>query len=235
MASGPSSSGPPDPVPLWPTWVVRRSHPDPRPLNRALKKLFDAHMEKDGGRSGGTYASTDDLLDRYGKKRAIQDLFGFLSDTVFQVAHAANEAVWAELGAPRVRVMVAGAWFQVQNDGGRHGIHNHGNASWSGVYYVDVDPGPERIAHPRYGASNGVTRFHGPHLARLGGAHMDLGSAYLQRATWDVAPAPGTAVVFPSWLLHEVLPYEGARDRVIVSFNAQLQPQGGSAGLPFGF
>ena len=220
---------------LWPTTLVARRHPSADALNPALLALFTEHAAAAGGRTGPTFASGDDLLQRYGEHEAVQSLFGFLSDTVFHAAHEANEAIWAELGSPRVRIVVVGAWFQLQNDGGHHGVHNHGNASWSGVYVVDVDPPDVREAHPTWGAHNGVTRFHGPHLARLGGAHMDLGSAYLQHSFHDVAPEPGRAVIFPSWLLHEALPYAGTRDRLIVSFNAQLHAQGGQPGLPYGF
>ncbi|MEN0063662.1 MAG: putative 2OG-Fe(II) oxygenase [Myxococcota bacterium] len=220
---------------MWPTWFGEGLHPQADTLNASLKTLFRKQLADDGGRVGTTYVSADDLLHRYQNEPAVTGLFQFLSDLVFRTAHQANQPVWAELGAPRLRVVMVGAWFQVQNEGGRHAIHNHGNCSWSGVYWVDVDDAAERTSHPGYGVHNGVLRFHGPHLARLGGAHMDLGSAYLQRSSHDVAPAAGRAVVFPSWLLHEALPYEGQRDRVAVAFNAQLQAIGSSAGLPMGF
>ena len=221
---------------LWPTTLLSRTHPDAMALNADLLALMaECRKSKENQPEPPVWASTDDLLQRYPEHPALQSLFGFVSDVVFEAARVANSEVWAELGAPGLRIVMVGAWFQVQNQGGRHGIHNHGNCSWSGVYYVDVDPAPERVRHPQFGALNGITRFHGPHLARLGGAHMDLGSAYLQHSTHDVHPVPGTVIVFPSWLLHEVLPYEGQRDRVIVSFNAQLHPQTGTSGLQFGF
>jgi uncharacterized protein (TIGR02466 family) len=217
---------------LWPTTLLEARHPDPGPLNRELAALFDARV---GTRRPPTQATPDDLLARHPDHPGLQALFGFLTDLVFEAASAANEAVWAELAPDGARIVVVGAWFQLQNAGGRHGVHTHGNCSWSGLYVVDVDDDAVRAAHPRLGPANGVTRFHGPHLARLGGAHVDLGNAYLQRSHHDVAPAPGKAVVFPSWLLHEALPYEGTRDRLIVSFNAQLHGRGGAAGLPYGF
>ncbi|MEO0606339.1 MAG: hypothetical protein AAF211_33225, partial [Myxococcota bacterium] len=160
--------------PHWPAWITVADHPDPEPANAALIELLARHQASAGTRRGPTWASDDDLLQRYGEEPALQSLFGMLSDVVFRTAHQANQRVWAELGAPRVRVAMVGAWFQVQNDGGRHGVHNHGNCSWSGVYTVAVDPADRRTAHPRLGPDNGVLRFHGPHLARLGGAHMDL-------------------------------------------------------------
>jgi len=86
-------------------------------------------------------------------------------------------------------------------------VHTHGNASWSAVYLVQVDDEAERVAHPVYGVANGVTRFYGPPFQALGGAHVDLGNAYLQPPHLDVAPVPGKLVLFPAWLSHQALPY----------------------------
>jgi ectoine hydroxylase-related dioxygenase (phytanoyl-CoA dioxygenase family) len=74
---------------------------------------------------------------------------------------------------------------------------------------------------------NGVTRFYGPYSQWLGGAHMDVGNAYLQKNTLDVDPVPGRLVLFPSYLAHKAMPYEGDNERIIVSFNAQVHAAGG--------
>jgi hypothetical protein len=55
-----------------------------------------------------------------------------------------------------------------------------------------------------------------------------MGSAYLQQPHIDLAPRPGQLLVFPSWLAHQALPYEGSRERVIVSFNASVHAAQGS-------
>jgi hypothetical protein len=73
---------------------------------------------------------------------------------------------------------------------------------------------------------NGVTRFYSPLFERLGGAYMDYGNSYLQNATVDFDPIPGRLIVFPSWLPHQAMPYQGARDRVIISFNASIHRSG---------
>jgi len=221
-----------EPSPHWPVWITEVAHPHPGPLNASLLQLIEQIAP---AARGPVWASDDDVLQRFGEHAGVRSLFQFLSDAVFHTAHRANQQVWAELGAPRVQVVMVGAWFQLQNRFGRHGVHNHGNCSWSGVYWIDGDGADERAAHPTLGPANGVLRLHGPSLARSGGAHMDLGSAYLQRSSHDVAPEPGRAVVFPSWLLHEALPYEGDRDRAAIAFNAQLRTSGGTAGLPYGF
>ena len=78
-------------------------------------------------------------------------------------------------------------------------------------------------------AASCVTRFYGPPFAQLGGAHVDIGNAYLQPPHVDVAPEPGQLILFPSWLAHQALPYDGERDRLIVSFNASVHAaQGGN-------
>jgi len=120
-----------------------------------------------------------------------------------------------------------GLWFQVQNGAAFHDVHTHGNCTWSGVYYVQIDPVEERQREPQWGALNGATRFYSPLFPLLGGAYMDMGNAYLQNATLDVTPQEGELVLFPAFLPHKALPYVGSKDRIIVSFNAQIRaPQG---------
>ena len=63
-------------------------------------------------------------------------------------------------------------------------------------------------------------------FALLGGAHMDMGNAWLQQATLDVAPQEGELVLFPAFLPHKAMPYSGEKDRIVVSFNAQIHGSG---------
>jgi len=44
----------------------------------------------------------------------------------------------------------------------------------------------------------------------------------------DVDPEPGQLVLFPSWLAHRALPYDGAAERIVVSFNASVHDARGS-------
>jgi uncharacterized protein (TIGR02466 family) len=121
----------------------------------------------------------------------------------------------------------------VQNGTAFHDIHTHGNCSWSGVYYVQIDPMAQRSTHPDLGALNGATRFYSPMFPLLGGAHMDMGNAFMQNATLDVTPEAGELVLFPAFLPHKAMPYQGAQDRIIVSFNAQIRAPGGSQMYPY--
>lgn len=172
------------------------------------------------------YASGDDLLQRV-RLPEWQHLVQFIVDGLRQTVVLANQGAWPE-AKPGFQIAIRGLWCQMSNRGKHHDVHTHGNCSWSGVYCLQVDEGAEREAHPVLGAANGVTRFYGPHFNHLGGAHMDFGNAYLQHAHVDIAPLPGQLVVFPSWLAHQAMPYDGKQDRIILSFNASVHAAQGS-------
>ena len=93
-------------------------------------------------------------------------------------------------------------------EGGHHGLHNHENASWSGVYYPCVPPPPtDPTSDPLAGAI--VFR---------------LASGERGRCSFSyVRPRPGLLLVFPPWLLHCVMPSPpaaaGGRPRVSIAFN----------------
>jgi Putative 2OG-Fe(II) oxygenase len=219
---------------LWPTPLLRRVLPNHEAVNTALVEQFCADRDAHGGQAGTVYSSPDDLIQRLSSP-ALSELFAFVSKGVFEVAQAMNAPIWQASGAGKLQMHIVGAWYQIQNSYGFHDIHSHGNCSWSGVYYVQIDDLAARQAHPHIGATNGVTRFYGHQLGLLGGAHMDLGNAYLQRSHVDVVPEAGTLMVFPSWLNHKAMPYDGVRDRIIVSFNAQVHGERGDQAFGYGF
>lgn len=197
-------------------------------LNPLLVRVFQSMRATDpqADPAAAFYASRDDLLQRV-RVGEWEQLVRFLVDGLRQTVVLANQGAWPE-ATPGLQIALRGIWFQIANRGSHHDVHTHGNCSWSGVYCVQVDADAQRQAHPLLGATNGVTRFYGPHFNHLGGAHMDFGNAYLQSAHLDVAPLPGQLVVFPSWLPHQAMPYDGEADRIIVSFNASVHAATGS-------
>jgi uncharacterized protein (TIGR02466 family) len=219
----------------WGIPLLRRRFPDADHVNPQLVELFQTHRAANDRSGGPVYASRDDVLMRYGNEAPVQRLFSFISDSIHEVAGALNAPIWQQTSSRKMQLSIVGAWFQIQNGRGFHEVHSHGNCSWCGVYYVQADPAPVRHAHPNLGASNGMTRFYGPALDWIGGAYMDAGNLYLQSTTFDSAPDPGTLVVFPSHLKHAALPYEGERDRIIVSFNAQVHGDQGDAAFDYSF
>ena len=218
---------------LWPTPIGVHRWPEAEAVNPLLVRVFSA-LRLAQAQARGTpadapfFASDDDLLRRLQLPEG-QRLVRFIVDALQDTVGRANAASWPP-GPPGTRPLqlaIEGLWFQCSRGGAFHDVHTHGNCSWSGVYVVQVDPEAQRVTHPTYGAANGVTRLYGPPFARLGGAHVDLGNAYLQPPHVDVAPRPGQLVIFPSWLAHQALPYDGQAERIIVSFNASVHAAGG--------
>jgi uncharacterized protein (TIGR02466 family) len=153
-------------------------------------------------------------------------LVEFIAKAVQTTAKQANAGVWPP-GRHGLQLELMGVWFQIQNGAAFHDIHTHGNCSWSGVYYVQIDSPALRLNHPELGVLNGATRFYSPMFPLLGGAHMDMGNAFMQQSTLDITPQAGQLVVFPAFLPHKAMPYSGTQDRIIVSFNAQIRSPDG--------
>lgn len=219
----------PDPMlTLWSTPLGVHRFAQADEVNPLLVRVFRTMRATDerADPEAPFYASRDDLLQRI-RLAEWERLVRFIVDGVRQTVVLANQGVWPE-ATPGLQIALRGLWFQIANQGSHHDVHTHGNCSWSGVYCVQVDGADRRRAHRRLGATNGVTRFYGPHFNHLGGAHMDFGNAYLQAAHIDIEPLPGQLVVFPSWLPHQALPYDGETDRIIVSFNASVHAASGS-------
>lgn len=206
---------------LWPTPLSVSRYPDALQTNELLARVFKAMRVSDSESdpSAAFYSSSDDLMKRVDLPEFHQ-LFSFIAESLQKTVKAANASVWpAKLS---LNLEIAGSWFQIQNHGAFHDIHTHGNCSWSGVYYVQIDAPEQRQQHKVLGALNGMTRFYGPYQNWLGGAYMDMGNAYLQQPHFDVCPESGMLVLFPAYLNHKAMPYEGMSDRIVVSFNAQI-------------
>lgn len=113
------------------------------------------------------------------------------------------------------------SWFHITYKGGFFGAHNHPMHSWSGVYCVKHDgDNPE--------SSSGQLTFINPFATST--MFIDLASAKMRRpfnrGMQRLRLVPGQLVLFPSWMLHEVLPYEGDTKRITVAFNARFKLTG---------
>ena len=216
----------------WPVPIAVHRFAQAAEVNVVLARVFATMRATDANFNGATeagsnhfYASADDLIQRIDLPE-FHDLIEFIATALQTTAKQANAGVWPS-GRHGLQLELMGVWFQIQNGAAFHDIHTHGNCSWSGVYYVQIDPLSQRKANPEWGALNGATRFYSPMFPLLGGAHMDMGNAFMQQATLDITPQAGELVVFPAFLPHKAMPYSGELDRIIVSFNAQIRSPGG--------
>jgi uncharacterized protein (TIGR02466 family) len=107
------------------------------------------------------------------------------------------------------------SWFHVTRRGGFFGLHNHPMASWSGVYCVDSGK------HDADKPDSGLLTFVSP--ATTSAMYVDAANANLpgpfNNGTRSVRFEPGQLVLFPSWVLHDVKPFEGDGERITVAFN----------------
>lgn len=111
------------------------------------------------------------------------------------------------------------AWFHVSRHGAFQGLHNHPNASWSGIYCVN--PGDRSDEHPM----SGVVRFQDPRPNIL--MYADPGNEHLNdkiRHTYvDLRHGPGRLTLFPSYISHEIFPYFGEQPRIVIAFNCSIR------------
>lgn len=108
------------------------------------------------------------------------------------------------------------AWFHITKRGGYFGVHNHPMASWSGVYCVN--PGENDIDQP----DSGKLSFINP-LAQM---YLDSGNSQLQYpfqlGNYALSLQAGQLVIFPSWVVHQVMPFYGEGERITVAFNCSM-------------
>lgn len=206
---------------LWPTTVLSKRFAHHQKVNPALLDLFYQHRENERRASAKSYASNDDLLEKYQEHTELQELANFIRAGVFEIAKEANANCWQQ--DDKVKINLTGLWFQITNGHAFHETHTHGNCSWSGVYYVrtgDSTSSPDLLQQGN--EPNGITRFYGPHMEHMAGGHGDYGNYYLHDSSWDSYPNDGGLTIFPAHLKHMAFPYNGEEDRVIVSFHAQV-------------
>jgi uncharacterized protein (TIGR02466 family) len=168
---------------------------NPRPLTQRNAHVFESHFN--------LFRDPDP---------AIQELKTFCWDQLLAVIGNLNGYDLPTLS--RLQIF-NDCWFHVTRRGGFFGVHNHPNASWSGVYCVDPgrhDPGQ---------ADSGLLSFINPTITSV--MHMDAGVARMRlpyaNQIASISLAPGQLVIFPSWVLHDVKPFAGEGERITIAFN----------------
>jgi uncharacterized protein (TIGR02466 family) len=197
--------------------------PDHETRNRELTRLF-LEKEQQGEKfrhhiqiptqRGALFESRFDLFDWPDApvQRLSDDIHQVLSEFVASVNNYSAEQM---LGFE----FFYDSWFHITRTGGYQSIHTHANACWSGIYCVN--PGAPSEVNPE----SGQVKFYDP---RGSGPvmHFDPGNWNLD-PRYSLNPVyldhkAGQLVLFPSWLPHEVLPYQGKTDRIVVAFNAWM-------------
>jgi len=168
---------------------------NPRPLTQRNSSLFESHFN--------LFRENDP---------AVQELKAFCWDQLLALIGRLNGYDLPTLH--RLQIF-NDCWFHVTRRGGFFGLHNHPNSTWSGVYCVD--PG-----RPDAGKKeSGLLSFVSPLISCA--MHFDAGVARMKlpyaAQVASICLEPGQLVMFPSWVLHDVKPFEGDGERITIAFN----------------
>lgn len=146
-----------------------------------------------------SYASLDDLPRR---ASVFADLVTHLDRHVRSFAKA------LEFDMDVRRLALDSLWINVLKPGGLHSAHIHPHSVISGTYYVAVPDAARAI------------RYEDPRLPMMMAAPPKRATARRANRTFVTAePAPGSILLWESWLRHDV-PANRAKDlRISISFN----------------
>jgi uncharacterized protein (TIGR02466 family) len=212
-----SMSTAPEVLPLFATPLVTFDVPEPDDLNAELRQLIEqrekTHPSTQHSNLGGWQSSWD--MDRWGGAAAIRLLAFGRNLANRMTTDSEGEKGKGPYPGYFARTWIANMWANVNRSGHGNEFHSHPGAYWSGVYYVDdggigADPslgGEIEFMDPR----GPVPLMNAPHLRMSGGPSAG--------GTMRLRPTSGRMVIFPAWLLHQVRPYHGGRERISVAFN----------------
>lgn len=203
--------------------IVDCSLPDCESLNGRLRELF-LRWEQDTSRKRqsvptpvikvAVYESDFMLFDN--PESEIQALAQFCLQHVGYIVQQLNGYQPDDMRDLRI---FHHSWYHLTRYGGYTAQHNHPMASWSGVYCVD--PGDPVADKP----NNGALRF--LEARTTAGMYLDPGNAHWREpfGLGEIAFGlrAGQLLLFPSYLMHEVAPYYGQRERITVAFNAWVR------------
>jgi uncharacterized protein (TIGR02466 family) len=183
------------------------------PLLAAVRTIVEteglATWQADGS------GSTASLLDR--PLPGLAELVEFFRGALDHTLHIANSAFKPAQGVELPRDYAEQAelielWASIVNPGGHVPPHLHPQASWVGVYYVDVgdgDGGELVLSNPAPSAVYADTTLH---------AFAPQAIAYPVQN--------GSLLLFPGHMTHSVRRYAGRRPRVSLAFNFRLRDGG---------
>ena len=184
----------------FPTPVYIKEIPNAVELNHYLEKqILKWNKEDPKGVSktnAGGWHSTTDMNKKQEYDPLSKELFN-MQDEIFQKEYLTMKPVLGNM------------WANINPPGGFNRPHLHPNSLFSGVYWIKAPKksGNLMLYEPRPGAQCTMpNRKEGklpPQLWRE--IHYE--------------PRAGTAIMFPSWLWHEVKPNESNDIRISVSFN----------------
>ena len=139
------------------------------------------------------------VLELYPKTKKI------LLDTFTSVAHEV-------LGYKKRDYAITTSWITLNKKGEGSHHHRHNNSFWSGVYYYQEE----------YPEGTGKILFENPNSTAFDFALQDNDIEHfnnMNALVLTVEPKPNLLIMFPSYILHQVLPNNIDTERCSLAFN----------------
>lgn len=106
---------------------------------------------------------------------------------------------------------VRNLWFNVNSRNSYNQTHNHPGSIISGVFYLKADEGSGEICFHR-----------NPYEEMFFGTMQPKSVTELNAMSCRYKPVQGRLLLFPSYLLHSVLPNSNDNERISLSFNMSI-------------
>ena len=107
--------------------------------------------------------------------------------------------------------VVTSIWTIKQEAGQYQELHSHPGGNLSGNMYISV-PELSDDSQP----TDGQAAFRMPQTRDI--------TKFIMNDTWNYKPQPGTIILFPSHIPHTVYPWKGTGSRIVMAFDARLEP-----------
>ena len=205
---------------FWPVSIGQFYNPEHELIKKDLINFFKDYEKKNpkGNKQNhdknyhgnhNLYQSNYDLHNE--KNETLHKVLKFIAISILETSKITNSSKLKNLEnqKPKLNVKLIESWFIRYNKGGMIYPHNHGNFSWSCVYYVQANKNPENM--------NGSTYFLKPYQPQR---PSDFGSSYMLSEQMNVNAEEGKLLIFPGYLYHGSHPFESDNDRIIISVNS---------------
>ena len=122
-----------------------------------------------------------------------------------------NSGVWRLEENKQITFSIQESWYHITNNKGYHLAHTH-PFSWAGIFYVQAQNCNEK---------NGYNTWY--NWNQIHSDPSDIGNDWATDNTrYQIKPQEGSLVLFPGWVPHDALPYQGDKDRIVVSANTKF-------------
>ena len=122
-----------------------------------------------------------------------------------------NSGVYQFEENKKINCVIQDSWYHITNDKGFHLPHTH-PVSWAGIFYVQAE---------NCSLKNGYNTWYNWNQTNCD--HNDIGGNWASNnSRYQTEPQEGSLVLFPGWVPHDALPYEGEKDRIVVSANTKF-------------